>query len=97
MGEYQPSYLEDNHSYLLPLAIEKSLADDFAFIAACQPQVDFISAAAIEQNGSNGSIVVKLAVNEGVSSEVKRTFYELFRVLRKHARKGTRLSVLDSN
>lgn len=82
---------------MLPLAIEKSLADDFAFIAACQPQVDFISAAAIEQNGSNGSIVVKLAVNEGVSSEVKRTFYELFRVLRKHARKGTRLSVLDSN
>lgn len=84
----EPTYPEDDRSYLLPLGIEKSLADDFAFIAACQPQVDFVSAAAIEQNGSDGSFVVKLAANEGVSPEVKRTFDEVFEVLRNHARKG---------
>lgn len=84
----EPSYRKDDRSYPLPFELEKSLADDFAFIAAFQPQVDSISAAAIEQNESAPLFKVKLAANEGISPGVKRTFNDLFEVLRKHARKG---------
>ena len=87
------SYVEhsrqnDEHLYPLPFEIEKSLADDLAFIAAAQPHVDYVSAATIEQNEDEPLLRVKLAANEGVSSSVKRTFDDLFEVLRKHARKG---------
>jgi hypothetical protein len=87
----ETSYPKDDRSYPLSLEVEKSLADDFAFIAACQPEANFVSAAAIEQNGSSCSFVVKLAANEGVSLDVRKTFDELFQVLRRHARKGNAL------
>lgn len=74
--------------YPLPLAIEGSLADDFAFIAASQPEVGFVTAATIEQVQNESSLLVRLAANEGVSVEVSNRFNELFEVLRKHARKG---------
>jgi hypothetical protein len=84
----EPSNPKDERSYPLPFELEKSLADDFAFVAASQPQVDSVSAAAIEQNESEPLFRVKLAANEGISPGVKRTFNDLFEVLRKHARKG---------
>ena len=78
----------DEHLYPLPFEIEKSLADDLAFIAAFRPHVDCVSAATIEQNEDEPLLRVKLAANEGVSPSVKTTFDNLFEVLRKHARKG---------
>lgn len=76
-------------SYLLPLDVEMGLADDFAFIAACEPQVGFVTAVAIEQRTNEPSLLVKLAANEGISVSVKEKFNELFEVLRQHARRGT--------
>jgi hypothetical protein len=74
--------------YPLPFVVEKGLADDLAFIAACQPHANFVSAVAIEQRSTPPSLVVKLAVNNGVSSEVEETFDRIFAVLREHARNG---------
>lgn len=75
-------------SYLLPFEVEKSLADDFAFIAACEPQVDFVSAVAIEQLADDQSLVIKLAANEGVATYVKDKFDDIVAVLKSRARKG---------
>lgn len=84
----EPSCLKDKHPYPLPFELEKSLADDFAFIAAFQPQVESVSATAIEQSENEPLFRVKLAANEGISPGVKRKFDDLFEALRKHAKKG---------
>ena len=85
---YAQASAPNDDSLALPLELERSLADDLAFIAACQPHVDFVSAVAIEQDLSKPAFVVKLAVNEGVSLGVQEQFDEIFAVLRSHARKG---------
>lgn len=64
------------------------LTDDLAFIAASQPQVDSVSAVAMEQDYDRHSVSFKLAANEGVTFIVKDHFDQLFAVLRNHARKG---------
>lgn len=78
----------DDDSTTLSAEAEKGLADDLAFIAACEPQVGFVSAVTVEPCESSSSISVRLAANNGVSSVVQRTFDEVFEILRKHARKG---------
>jgi hypothetical protein len=75
----------------IPLEIERILTDDLAFIAASQPQVDSVSAVAMEQNNDSHAVLFRLAANEGVTSIVKDHFDQLFAVLRSHARKGIRL------
>lgn len=70
------------------LQVEKSLADDLAFISACEPMVEYVSAVALEQHQSGSRILVKLAANEGVSVRVSNAFDNIFQVLRKHAMKG---------
>lgn len=84
-------------SYPLPLEVERSLADDFAFIAAFQPSVGFVTAATVEQSSDNPSLVVKLAANEGVSAEVRSKFDEMLEMLRKHARKGIPSKILGES
>ncbi|KAK1047837.1 hypothetical protein LTR74_017675, partial [Friedmanniomyces endolithicus] len=86
-SDVEPSDLEHDRSYPLPFEVEKSLADDFAFIAASQPQVDFVSAVAVEQSKGKHSFVMRLAANQGVSPDVEEKFDEMFELLRKHARK----------
>lgn len=85
---YIPSPRSRDDLYPLPRKVEESLADDFAFIAASQPKVGFVTAATIEQIRNKPSLLVKLAANEGVSAEVNGKFDDLFEVLRKRARKG---------
>jgi hypothetical protein len=79
---------ERDQLYSLPFEVERSLADDFAYIAACQPHVDFVSAAAIEEYETGSSFVLRLSANEGVSPMVSDKFNEIFDVLRQHAKKG---------
>ncbi|KAK4622306.1 hypothetical protein CLAFUW4_07047 [Fulvia fulva] len=75
-------------SYSLPLNVEMGLAGDFAFIAACEPQVAFVTAAAIEQTEDEPSLLVKLAANEGIAVIVREKSNQLFEVLRQHAKRG---------
>lgn len=86
----EPPDRDNEQQYPLSFAIEKSLADDFAFIAASQPQARHVSSATVEQHTKKPSVVVKLAANDGVSSEVKVAFDDIFELLRKHGRKGER-------
>lgn len=74
--------------HAIPLDIEKSLTDDLAFIAASQPQVDSVSAVAMELDKKNNSLIFRLAANEGVTFMVKRHFDQIFAVLRSCAKKG---------
>jgi hypothetical protein len=75
-------------TYHIPLEIERSLTDDFAFIAASQPQVDSVSAVAMELDKDSRKLIFRLAANEGVTLTVKSHFDQIFAVLRSHARKG---------
>ena len=84
----ETSSLRSEHAYPLSFGLEKSLADDFAFVAAFQPRVKSVSAVAIELDTDQPRFKVKLAANQGVAPCVERTFDDLFEVLRKHARKG---------
>ncbi|KAM0721507.1 hypothetical protein Q7P37_002431 [Cladosporium fusiforme] len=77
--------------YPLSLEVERSLVDDLAFVAAHKAQADSVSAVAVEQGG--GSLLFRLAANEGVSSPVKEWFDRLFETLRAHARKEISQSV----
>lgn len=79
---------EHDSSYPIPYEVEKSLADDLAFIAAAQPQVQYVTAVALEQSQSKPSLVIRLAANEGASLDVRTKFEEIRNVLAKHARKG---------
>lgn len=71
--------------YPLPVEIEERLANDLAFIAACQPKANFVTAVAIEQGPDKASLVVKLATNEGASDEVSSHFDDIFATMRSHA------------
>lgn len=73
-------------AHTLPLEIEGVLADNLAFIAAIEPQVDYVSAVAIEQDG--GSLLFGLAANEGVCPSVRALFDHIFHILRVHAAEG---------
>jgi hypothetical protein len=77
------------NSYPILFELERSLADDLAFIAASQPNVDFVSAVAIELDESGSFLRIKLAANEGVNSEVAEMFTNLVEVLKNHAKKGS--------
>lgn len=84
----EPIPAQSSLAYPLSFELEKSLADDFAFIAASKPQVDAVSAATVEQNEAQPFITLRLAANEGIQPDVKTTFDALFQTLRKYARKG---------
>lgn len=79
---------DDDDDDPFSLEVEKGVADDLAFVAACEPKVDFVSAVALEQRDSGSPISVKLAVNQGVCLSVSTTFDKVFELLRRHARKG---------
>lgn len=84
----EPSLARSSLAYPLSFPLEKSMADDFAFVAAFKPQVDAVSAATVEQSESEPFITLRLAANEGIHPDVKTTFDDLFETLRKYARRG---------
>lgn len=83
-----PSNPETGSSHPLPFEIERSLADDIAFIAAAKPQVQYVTAIALEQSNSRAPMVIRYAANEGPVQEVEAKLHEVLQVLTRHARKG---------
>ena len=72
---------------LLPFEEERQLADDFAFIAACEFGVPFITAATIEVLPGLSGLTVRLAANEGVADRVVTAFEAIFASLMQCANK----------
>lgn len=62
---------------LIPFAVEKQLADDFAFLAAATEGAHSVSAAAIETVEDPQGLVIRLAANDGVASPVKQALTEM--------------------
>jgi len=80
-------------SYPVTIEGEAQLADDFAFIAACEPNALYVSAAMILFNPAKKTTQLILAANEGIQERVKAAFEEIVQRIRQCARKG-RLSQL---
>ncbi|KAF2210296.1 hypothetical protein CERZMDRAFT_45675, partial [Cercospora zeae-maydis SCOH1-5] len=78
--------LED--TYAVPFEVERSLADDFAFIAASQPRVGYVTAAAVEQERDEPTLCVKLAANAGICPDVRRSFDGIMELLASYAKRG---------
>ncbi|KAF2433999.1 hypothetical protein EJ08DRAFT_20649 [Tothia fuscella] len=57
------------------------LSDDFAFIAACDYGVGYVTVATVQQ-AQDGEYFLRLAANEGVSDRVKSTLLELLQILK---------------
>ena len=66
---------------LLPFGVEKQLAEDFAFLAACDKSRDHVSAASVAFRSHSDSLCVSLASNQGIDPRVEAGFHELFEIL----------------
>jgi hypothetical protein len=77
-----------NSHYLLPPETELRLADDIAFIAACQPGPNHVSAATIEAIEGQDVIRICLAANEGVEKKVEEEIRKVLDLAERCARKG---------
>lgn len=77
---------------VLPFSVEKQLADDIAFIAACEYGVAHVTAAAVQPSKKEPcGLVVRLAANEGICDRVKYAMEELLSSLEQCAKKGKTL------
>jgi hypothetical protein len=72
----------------MSVEVEFQLADDFAFIAACEPGAQHVSAAMLVFGSTEKTLNIALAANEGVQEEVKISFDEITHHIRCCARKG---------
>ena len=86
---------KDPRTYSAPSAInlqafnlERTLAQDFAFIAAANEGVESTSAACVEGVAGSQSLVLRLASNEGVQSNVRSTLDKVLSTLRHCANGG---------
>jgi hypothetical protein len=79
---------EDDEQYLIPYAVERQLADDFAYISACEPKVVTVTAATIEVSDEPSGITVRLAGNKGIREYVRDALDGILRSLEGCARKG---------
>ncbi len=87
-NQIYPLPSEDDHfsSTLLPLDIERELADDFAFIAAYEEGVNTVTAVAIEV--SSNFLRIVLAANEGIRAQVESAIRYLLSMLEDCARRS---------
>ena len=77
-------------SAILQLDVERELADDFAFIAACEEGANTVTAATIEV--TSDFLRVVLAANEGVQTQVVSAMRSLLRKLETCAGRSVLLS-----
>ena len=80
------SVLHEDHP--LPFDVERQLADDFAFFAAWDSGVDFVSAATVGGNRKTPGLTICLASNQGVASHVEAFFKEVLSDLESCAQKS---------
>ncbi|ETN44217.1 uncharacterized protein HMPREF1541_10768 [Cyphellophora europaea CBS 101466] len=80
----------------LPLAIEKRLSNDLAYIAAAQEGVHSVTAACIEENnggddiGTEMTLTLRLAANGGIPETVRSALEEIWRTAQTGAGPGGR-------
>ncbi|KAF2804913.1 uncharacterized protein BDZ99DRAFT_543847 [Mytilinidion resinicola] len=79
---------KSSHWDILPFAVEKQLADDLAFIAACEYGVGYVTAATAAPATGEAGMTVRLAANEGVCDSVERAMQAVFRILERCAGKS---------
>jgi hypothetical protein len=80
---------KESNQDVLPFAIEKQLSDDFAFIAACEYGVGYVTVATVEPARSEPwCLTLRLAANEGICDRVKCAIDELFGILERCATKS---------
>ena len=88
---HEEDWPKETNSGGLPFRIERQLCDDFAFIAAFEYGVGYVTAATIELAAQQlGSFTLRLAANEGICGRAKSAIEELLSVLGRCARKGKR-------
>ncbi|RDI88483.1 hypothetical protein Vi05172_g960 [Venturia inaequalis] len=78
---------EDDERYLIPYAVERQLADDFAYISACEPKVVTVTAATVEAYENPSGITIRLAGNKGIREYVQGALNEILRNVEQCARK----------
>ncbi|ETN44453.1 uncharacterized protein HMPREF1541_10634 [Cyphellophora europaea CBS 101466] len=82
--------------YCLPLAVEKRLSNDFAFIAAAQEGVHCVTTACIKQKISNCNsntsaemtLTLRLATNGGIPDKVRSALEDIWRTVQTGAGPG---------
>ncbi|KAF2452998.1 hypothetical protein BDY21DRAFT_375180 [Lineolata rhizophorae] len=74
--------------YALPFDVEKQLADDFAFIAAYDYGVQYVTVATVQASkDSPNSTTVRLAANEGVNERAKDAISKVLAAMQRCASK----------
>lgn len=75
---------------LLPLDIENQLADDLAFIAACEHGVSYVTAVCIESPPIQDAagLTIRLSANEGVCARAKEHIERVLKTLERCSAKG---------
>ena len=76
---------------LLPLELERSLANDFAFIAATEQGARSVAACCIEEDGKRHQLTIRLAGNHGVPPDVESGIKEICNTLQKQLSGGETL------
>lgn len=79
---------EDDKRYSITYAVERQLADDFAYISACEPKVVTVTAATVETYENPPSITIRLAGNKGIREYVQHALDEILRNVEQCARKS---------
>ena len=62
---------------------ERLLADDFAFVSACNDNIKKVAAACIEQSGSRAGMTIRIAVNTGAPAGLEDNLVTLATLLEK--------------
>lgn len=83
-----PEHFKEDSIDRLPFEEELQLADDFAFIAAYEFGVDYVTTAAIEVQPRFSGLVIRLAANEGVADCVVEKLDAIAAVLKRCADKS---------
>ena len=71
----------DAHGRALSFDAEQRLADDLAFIAVPEKTAKTVSAVAVEEEYDPRGLIFKLAANQGVASQTRVAFSEIFKLL----------------
>jgi hypothetical protein len=86
---YESQHFPPTHPpRVLSFESEQRLANDFAFIAASQEGVDSVAAVVIEEAHEHTGLIIRIAANEGVEDETRKTLSSLCDCLMSCAKRG---------
>ncbi len=73
---------------VLSIDVEERLANDFAFLAASQKNVEAVSAVALEELANSQGLIIRLAANGNIKKIVSEKIQTILVLLQKCASKG---------